>query len=371
MDLLGAVEVADNPAPDTFGADDAAGLQDPRDSSFLVGHDNIEAKLLSLFHSGNIPHSLVFSGAKGIGKCTMAYRFARFLLKNGHVDTTATDMFGESVTFSTLDVEAEDSVSRLISAGAHPDFLCIERVMNKSGTKLQDIINVEEVRKIRPFARKTANNPDGWRVILIDEAEAMNRQAQNAVLKILEEPPQKTVLILVVNNMGALLPTIRSRVQIMNFSLPDENAMQEIFARSGVTMDERAVFLSEGNINKAIEYSENGASEIFDTVLTQLKQPADWEEIHTLSLQYGVSSQKPVYAIFKDSVLGIFQSVMRSKARGVETDFEQGAFLSSLSLDRIMNICDRLNEHFARTDFSNLDKRQAVLEAFFIIFNQD
>lgn len=169
----------------------------PKENFQITGHIQAENALLEAFQSGRMPHAWLFSGQKGIGKATLAHRFARFLLTQqegggGLFHTPAT----------TLECDHNAPAIRRVLAGSHSDLLVLE-----AGEK---DISVEEARSISKFLRLTAAE-SRYRVVIIDSIDQMNRNAANAILKLLEEPPAHAVLILISHNPGKLLPTIRSR----------------------------------------------------------------------------------------------------------------------------------------------------------------
>src|SRR6266436_8387390 len=174
----------------------------PRANPELVGHDGAEQELRRLDEMGRLPHAILLSGPRGIGKATLAFRLARFLLaKNEERSGTAAD---------GLAVDPESGVFRRVAAGGHADLLTIERAYDARRRRLRGEIVVEEAREITGFFRLTAAE-EGWRIVVVDGAEEMNRNAASALLKILEEPPRRGLLLVVAHSPGRLLPTIRSR----------------------------------------------------------------------------------------------------------------------------------------------------------------
>ncbi len=194
---------------ETFDRDDIASNSSaaltalsPRENPHCWYHQNVEKILLDFITSGAMPHALIFSGSKGIGKATMAYRLARYLLKNGlGTSPSAQDsLFGDSApTPLSLDVAPDDPVFHRVASGGHTDLLTIEKPADK------DEINVETARKIAPFLRLTASG-GGFKMVIVDDADTLNRNGQNALLKILEEPPSRTVIILVTHRLGGAYP---------------------------------------------------------------------------------------------------------------------------------------------------------------------
>ena len=176
----------------------------PRETAALFGHDAAERALLDAFKGGRIPHAWLIGGPPGIGKATLAYRLARFVL--AHPDPKAPAV--QNAT--SLAVAADNPVARRIAAQAQGDLLVLERVINEQTGKLYTVIRVDDVRRAVPFFGSTAGE-GGWRIAIVDAVDDLQREGANALLKVLEEPPARTLLLLVSHAPGRELPTIRSR----------------------------------------------------------------------------------------------------------------------------------------------------------------
>src|SRR5690242_2071146 len=177
----------------------------PRANPDCLGHESAERELRRLYEAGRLPHAVLLSGPRGIGKATLAFRFARFLLAQ------SADTFGQ-LNRDGLAIGPENSVFRRVASGGHADLLTIERAYDPRRRRLRSEIIVEDTREIAGFFRLTAAE-EGWRIVIVDGAEEMNRNAANALLKILEEPPRHGLLLLVSHSPARLLPTVRSRCQ--------------------------------------------------------------------------------------------------------------------------------------------------------------
>src|SRR5204863_3643546 len=181
----------------------------PRANPDLLGHEAAEAELRRLFDSGRMPHALLLSGPRGIGKATLAFRLARFVLASGGGEGPPGGLFGEPGA-SGLAIAPDSGTFRRVASGGHADLLTVERAYDPRRRRLRGEIIVGNAREIGTFLRLTPAE-GGWRVVVVDGADEMNRAAANALLKILEEPPRRTLLLLVAHSPGRLLPTIRSR----------------------------------------------------------------------------------------------------------------------------------------------------------------
>lgn len=167
----------------------------PRENPLLIGHAQAEAELSAALLSGRMHHAWLLTGPEGVGKATLAYRFARRLLAG---------------PAPTLALDPADPVFRRVAIGSHADLLTIEREFDEKRQRMRGEIVVDDTRVISAFLRLTPAE-GGWRVVIIDGAEHMNRNAANAVLKMLEEPPPQAIILLTCAAPGRLLPTIRSR----------------------------------------------------------------------------------------------------------------------------------------------------------------
>ena len=178
-------------------------VRHPRETADLFGHREAETALLNAYRSGRIPHAWLIGGPQGIGKATLAYRMARFVLANP-------DPMSPSVQRAeTLALDPHDPVARQITASAHGGLLVLERGLNDRGV-LRTVITVDETRETISFFGSTAA-VDGWRVCIVDTVDELNPNAANALLKILEEPPQRSLFLLVSHSPARALPTILSR----------------------------------------------------------------------------------------------------------------------------------------------------------------
>src|SRR4029077_2872691 len=142
---------------------------------------------------------------QGIGKATLAYRFACSALASPHERASG----GE-----TLDVADDTRAARQVRALSHPGLLLLRRPYDEKAKRFASAIPVDEVRRLRSFLSHRATD-DGWRVVIVDDAKELNVNAANALLKSLEEPPQRTIFLLIAPAPGKLLPTIRSRCRML------------------------------------------------------------------------------------------------------------------------------------------------------------
>lgn len=186
--------------------DRVEGAPHPRETQDLFGQQAAEAAFLEAFSSGRMHHGWLISGPRGVGKATLAWRIARFLLARPVVDD---GLFGTPSQPGDLAVPPDHPVSRRVLALSEPGLKLVRRSLNDQG-KLRQVIAVEDVRALRDFFGLSAVD-GGRRVVIVDAADEMNPNAANALLKLLEEPPSGAVLLLIAHQPSRLLPTIRSR----------------------------------------------------------------------------------------------------------------------------------------------------------------
>jgi DNA polymerase-3 subunit delta' len=220
---------------------------EPRANPTLLGQDHAESILLDALRTGRMHHAWLITGPEGVGKATLAYRFARRLLAG----TPSED---------SLALDPADPVFRRVAAGSHADMKTIERVLNEKTKRMKTQIAVEDVRQINAFLSLTPAE-GGWRVVIVDGAEDLNQASANALLKILEEPPPRAVLLLVCSAAGRLLPTIRSRCRRLRLSVLPDATMDRLIAQylPNLNADERGrlVTLAEGSPGRAILLAED------------------------------------------------------------------------------------------------------------------
>src|SRR5580704_16064319 len=203
-------------APEPNDSDRVVGFAHPRETFALLGQDAALARAARALRAGRPPSAWLITGAPGIGKATLAYRIARYLLAYG-----ATDAGPEDLT-----VPGDSPAARQVAAQSHPGLLVLKRAVNPKTGKLMTVLSVDEVRRLADFFGMTSG-AGGWRVAIVDTADDMNDNAANALLKMLEEPPSRAMLMLLSNTPGRLLPTIRSRCQRLVLRPLDDAAMEQ------------------------------------------------------------------------------------------------------------------------------------------------
>ncbi len=198
---------AELPEPDR-----AEGVPHPRHTAALYGQAAAEATFLAAHASGRLHHGWLLTGPRGVGKATLAWRIARFLL--AAPEGGGGGLFGAALPPATLDVPPDHPVARRVAALSEPRLKLIRRSPDDRGERLRSVIAAEDVRDLARFFGLSAAD-GGRRAVIVDAADEMNATAANALLKLLEEPPRGAVLLLVGHQPAALLPTIRSRCRVL------------------------------------------------------------------------------------------------------------------------------------------------------------
>ncbi len=199
------------------------GAPHPRKTATLFGQSKAEADFLHAYTSGRLHSGWLVTGPRGVGKATLAWKIATFLLANPD-----TGFFGDP----TLDVDAQHPDARLIQSGAHPRLALIRRPWDDKTKKLRSEITVDAVRNLKTFFQLSAAD-GGRRVVIVDAADELNRNAANAILKELEEPPANTTILLIAHRPSRLLPTIRSRCRELRCSTLSADNLQKALEQAG------------------------------------------------------------------------------------------------------------------------------------------
>lgn len=239
--------------------DQEPGVAHPRETYSITGHEAAEAMLAEAFSGQRMHHAWMLTGPKGVGKATLAYRFARHVL-------------GARRTGSRpLEADPEDQISRRIASRSHGDVFVLRRGLNDRG-KPRSEITVEEARGLVAFFNLKSSE-GGWRVAIIDAVDDLNRNAANAILKTLEEPPPKTVLLLLCHAPGATLATIRSRCRRLDLRpLADTEVRAAVMAQGDGKIDEAAVRFAGGRPGRAIALAAADIGSIYGAFTTAIQE---------------------------------------------------------------------------------------------------
>jgi DNA polymerase-3 subunit delta' len=330
--------------PEQF--DSLPGVPDPSETPATYGHAEQGRFLARAYRSGKMPQGLLFGGPRGIGKATLAFQFLRYLLTHPNPETAP----------ETIDpADVSSPIFRRIANRSHAGLLYLARPWDEKGKKFKTAITVEEIRSIAHFVGLTAHD-GGYRTVIIDSADDMNRSAANALLKNLEEPPARTIFILISHTPGRLLPTIRSRCQYVRFAALTQNQVAKALDALPEPMDARfrdeAVSRSGGSVREAILLAQFGGLEIGTAVRDFLR--SDRFNVNMANQISGAVSTKGndvQFDLFNTAVLDFLSASARDAA-------VSGNTLLSARLSRIW---DETSRRTIEATTYNLDRKQHVL----------
>lgn len=322
--------------------DDAA---NPRKTSALIGQDAALANASRAIRAGRPPQGWLIAGPEGVGKATFAFRVARYLLAHGATDRGPED----------LSLLENDPVFMQVAAGGHPGLLLLMRGTNPDTGKKMTVLGVDEIRKLAGFFGMTSG-AGGWRVAIVDTADDMNDAAANALLKALEEPPSRAMLILLSNTPGKLLPTIRSRCRRLDLQPLPEAALEAALQRLLPDLDgkDRAALakLSGGSIGAAITLASDDGLALANDAEKLIDHMGSPDIGATLALADKLSRVTDGTDRFGTFLVQALTDRIRARA-----------FAGAPNLDRWTAMVEQLKRSFLRTDALHLDPRQTVLSA--------
>jgi DNA polymerase-3 subunit delta' len=332
-------------------SDDDAEAPPPRETQAWFGHAAAERALLEAYRGGRIPHAWLIGGPIGIGKATLAYRMARFVL--AHPDPSAPAVQGAT----SLAVDPSHPAARRVAARAHPDLLVLERTVGDSGA-LRTVITVEEVRRTIGFFGRTAGE-GGWRLCIVDAADELQYpQGSNALLKVLEEPPRRALFLVVSHAPGRLLPTIRSRCRHLALrALAPADVARAAAAALGRSEDDpdiaAASAAADGSVGRALQFLGGAALKVRERVSELLAAlPAvDPMALHALGDALGRADPQ-TFASFVDTVRDWLTARL---ARGAG---------EPARLAQVAQVWEKLNRVAREVEVFNLDRKPMVFAVF-------
>jgi DNA polymerase-3 subunit delta' len=337
----------------------------------FVGHDIAERTMLVAQQLGRLHHAWLLTGPRGIGKATLAWRFARFLLAG-----QPEGLFASSPDSLAVDTHAPGRA--LVDARSHPDLFHLRRSLDPKQDRIRSEIAVSDVRELGEFMHMTPAMGD-WRVAIVDSADEMNPSSANAMLKILEEPPPNAVLLIVAHAPGRLLPTIRSRCRRLALqSLPDKTVVDllGIYAPT-LPEEERAALagLAEGSIGRALELASAGSLALYREMVEVLATlpELDMPRLHGFAERFARrgeeanSDWRSLNYLFDSWLKGLARhAAVGGDVRPIVTVERglQGRLLAAASLDRWIEAWEKVGHLLSRADAVNLDRKQTVLVSF-------
>lgn len=303
----------------------------PRENLKLIGYEKERNAFLSAFHSDRFSHAWVVAGAFGSGKATFAFHMARYILSGRQDGNT---LFSEN-----------DPLHRRIVAQSHADLWVL-------GDEETREIGVESVRNLNNFLTQTAGE-GGWRVIIIDGAETLNRNAANALLKRLEEPPPKTVFFLISSSPSRLLATIRSRCQLLVLSSLTEEGVQNVLQSQGISSPRR-----EGTPGQIMRLMEGKGPQIQE----ELEKILEGGPIASFVRSYG--GDETSYELIETLLRNFLHTHLLAKVN------EKASFFKDASLEQALTMYEKIEQLFGQCHNAQLDKRTTLLCVFASLENR-
>ncbi|WP_165219573.1 DNA polymerase III subunit delta' [Affinirhizobium pseudoryzae] len=324
------------------------GAVPPQLNSHLFGHAEAEAFLARFYRSGRSHHAILIEGPEGIGKATLAFRFANYVLSHPDPSTAPEEL---------PDPDPHAPVSRQIASGASHNLLHLTRPVDDKTGKVKTAIIVDEVRRAGHFFSQTSGTGN-WRIVIIDPADDLNRNAANAILKILEEPPKRSLFLVLSHAPGKLLPTIRSRCLPLKLSpLGVEDLTKALsalgLAPDGGRMAEEVLHSAGGSVAQALKLMNYGGTEIilaFDEVL-RASGPTARRAMHRLSDVLSAKDNDVIFGFFLDHLRDHLMERARSAALSGDLT---GA-------DRASRLSSEIGERIGISQAYNLDRKQTIL----------
>jgi DNA polymerase III subunit delta' len=318
----------------------------PMENTKLFGHAEAEEFLAQSYRSGKGHHAILIEGPEGIGKATLAFRFANHVLSNP-------DPLAAPATI--VDPDPTSLVSHAIASGASHNLLYLTRPVDEKTGKVKSAITVDEVRRAGKFFSQTSGTGN-WRIVIIDPADDMNRNAANAILKILEEPPKRALFLVLSHAPGKLLPTIRSRCLPLRLSPLGDAALGSALTHLDVGLDTQTSDLlhdAKGSVSEALKLLNYGGGDIIAAYrqVVASEGPAARKAMHKLA---EVLSGRESETIFDFFVSHIEDDIM---ARARQAAIEGRVTVA----ERMARLHSEVTERLTVSQAYNLDRKQTIL----------
>lgn len=337
----------------------------PRDTAVLYGHLAAETELAAGIASGRMHHAWLLAGPSGIGKATLAYRMAMHAL----AEPFERDPFGGS-----LSVDAATSAARQVRAQSHPGLLVVRRNYNQKDKRFPASIGVDEVRRLRAFLGHRGG-AGAWRVVIVDSADELNVNAANALLKSLEEPPERTLFLIVTSEPGRLLPTIRSRCRRLDLAplgaTDLERAVAQALGEAGREMPDAAAWqtlarLADGSVRRALGLEGEGGIALYNEVfgLVSALPQVRWAGVHTLADSMSATSAEVRFDLFFELLLDLLARLVRAAAtgKGEAQELQLARRLAGEArLASLASLWETVAREKAETVALNLDRKTLIL----------
>lgn len=335
------------------------GVPDPVENPVCIGHDAILDLLAARYAEGRMHHAWLLTGPLGIGKATLAARFA------GHVFRHPDPAFAPG---RYLAPAQGDPVEAKVARGAHPNLLHLRRPWSEKDKKFRQDLTVDEIRRTVSFFG-TAAGAAGWRVAIVDTADDLNANAANALLKALEEPPPRTLFLVLAHTPKGQIATIRSRcVKLPVRPLPPEQVVTAL-ERLGFGADTEpaelrlAAALADGSVRRAILLLRDDGLELYARFVALVRDAAapDWAAVHDLAGELSPVAAQDRYRLFLEMVHDFVARRLRGEPEPAGWAMPSGG-ISGLA--RWVEVWEKTRRSAELADEYNLDRKQVVLNLF-------
>jgi DNA polymerase-3 subunit delta' len=328
------------------------GAPHPRERTVLVGHEEGERAFLDGIRTGRLHHAWLIGGPEGIGKATLAYRVARRLLSMRP---------GASEPVATLDVAPDTSAARQVAALSHPNLAVLRRAPGTEKKGPSATISVDAVRSALGVFNATAAD-GGYRVCIVDSADDLTIASANALLKVIEEPPPRSIFLIVSHAPQRLLPTIRSRCRRLQLRALSEDEVRSVVRSLGAVWSDapddlvaRAIALGDGSVRRTLEMLDDAKLDLVAQVGAALDALPDLDTRNVLSLAERIARKgsEEDYELALDTV-----------QRWLSGRLHSGAGAGAHRLAPLVEVCEKLAKTAREVDVFNLDRRPLVLGLF-------
>lgn len=337
---------------DAVEPDQLEGAPHPRDQFAFFGHREGEGAFLEGLRNGRLHHAWLIGGPQGIGKATLAYRVARTVLD----PQKANDL-----TIDSLQVRTDAPAARQVSALSHPNLSVLRRAPATDKKAASTTIPVDAVRKALNMFGSTAAD-GGYRVCIVDSAEDLTIASANALLKVIEEPPPRSLFLIVSHAPQRVLPTIRSRCRRLLLRPLESHHIKAAIHSLGEPWSE----MPEALLDQALPYGEGSVRRTLE--LLDADKVAFIEQVTRLLEGLPKADTKQIYALAealaKRDADDSYELALETVERWVSSKLHERASLGPARLAPLVEVCEKIARTAREIDVFNLDRRPFILTLF-------